>query len=293
MNEKLMQDLLKSYPSELIEEGVVYLERELVTGSRRLDLVFLDRRKRMILVEVQKDSLDTKHIDRHIDFVEGFVEKNPEIDLRLMYIANRIDPLRKSFLEKRGYEYLEIPMIKFMELAKRLNISSEEEETFENIQRKTENMNLNDTLNISQKDIEKRKLFVSNLSTSKEKEFWKLFFTEIDKRDFVKAVFSSEEFGLHIHNSNKFNSSGGKYSLMFTRKGSFRMNDLPYEGKSWNGLNRLKHWCISDGLPERFYADLKSKKLLVGEFITVKALLNSFTPVQVTHELFQCIDLFQ
>jgi len=116
-----MQDLLKNFPCELIEEGLEYLNREISTGGRRLDLAFVDKRKRILLIEVQKDSLDTKHIDRHIDFVEGFVNRNPDVDVRLMYIANRIDHLRKSFLEKRGYEYLEISEYRFEEIARRNN----------------------------------------------------------------------------------------------------------------------------------------------------------------------------
>lgn len=120
-----MQDLLKNFPCELIEEGLEYLNREISTGGRRLDLAFVDRRKRILLVEVQKDSLDTKHIDRHIDFVEGFVSRNPDVDVRLMYIANRIDHLRKSFLEKRGYEYLEISEYRFEEIARRNNFQVE------------------------------------------------------------------------------------------------------------------------------------------------------------------------
>lgn len=75
MNEKFMQDLLKKYPCELIEDGLVYQNREITTGNRRLDLTFEDKRNRLLLVEVQQGSLDTKHINRHIDFVEGFLEK--------------------------------------------------------------------------------------------------------------------------------------------------------------------------------------------------------------------------
>ncbi len=120
-----MQDLLKRYPNELVEDGLEYLNREISTGGRRLDLAFVDKRKRILLIEVQKDSLDTKHIDRHIDFVEGFAKKNPDADLRLMYIANRIDHLRKSFLEKRGYEYLEISEYRFEEISKNHNFQDE------------------------------------------------------------------------------------------------------------------------------------------------------------------------
>ena len=290
MNEKLMQDLLKKYPCDLIEDGLVYLNREIATGNRRLDLVFKDKRDRLLLVEAQIGSLDTKHIDRHIDFVEGFLEKYPDVDLRLMYVANKVDPLRKSFLEKRGYEYLEIPTIKFIELAKKHNIITENTNT--------EALSDNDLSiyqsKIAQEDNLKRDKFILYAKTIKEKEFWKLFFDEIDKRSFVKATFQASEFGVHIHNKNHFSSSGGKYSLMFTRNGCFKMNDTAFQGKSWNGLNRLKNWCTTVGLPDKFYSNLKDKNLLVGmELINIPSLVNSSPPQMLKEELFYCIDLFR
>ena len=292
MNEKLMQDLLKKYPCDLIEDELVYINREIATGNRRLDLVFKDKRDRLLLVEAQIGSLDTKHIDRHIDFVEGFLENNPDVNLRLMYIANKIDPLRKSFLEKRGYEYLEIPIIKFIELAKKHNMITEDRNT-ENKVIADNNSNIYES-NTIQEDKIKREKFILYAMTVKEKEFWKLFFEEIDKRPFVKATFQAAEFGVHIHNKNHFSSSGGKYSLMFTRNGCFKMNDTSFQGKSWNGLNRLKNWCTTTGLPDKFYTNLKTKNLLLGmELINIPAIVNSSTPQNIKKDLFYCIDLFQ
>jgi hypothetical protein len=118
MKEKLMQELIIHYPSEVLEEpGLTYLQREVITGNNRLDIVLLDRMDRHVLVEVQSGSLDTKHIDRHIDYSEGYLEKNPTIDIRILYIANHIDIHRKNFLQRRGYEYKEISQEKFKELA--------------------------------------------------------------------------------------------------------------------------------------------------------------------------------
>lgn len=136
--------------------------------------------------------------------------------------------------------------------------------------------------------------FISNAGTNREREFWEQFFEEIAKRVFVRAKFNVEEFGVHIHNRVHFKSSRGKYSLMYTREGLFKMNNQPYDNNVWDGLNRLKHWCITPNLPEKFYSDLIAKKLLLDdEFINVPLLLKSFTPVQLNDELFQCIDLFQ
>lgn len=292
MKEKLMQDLLKNFPCELIEDGLTYVNREISTGNRRLDLVFKDKRERLLLVEAQIGSLDTKHIDRHIDFVEGFLESNPDVDLRLMYVANKIDPLRKSFLEKRGYEYLEVPTIKFIELAKKHNFLDESEIISSEVDIVKPAQIYNSIITNNQDKI-KRDKFINYAKSTKEKEFWKLFFEEIDKRTFVKATFQAAEFGVHVHNKNHFSSSGGKYSLMFTRNGLFKMNDTSFEGKSWNGLNRLKNWCITPGLPEKFYYSLSAKNLLTGiEIINIPKLASSSSTQKLLEDLFYCIDLF-
>jgi hypothetical protein len=286
MNEKLMQDLLKSFPSELIEEGLEYLSREIVTGNRRLDLVFKDKKDRLVLVETQLGSLDTKHIDRHIDFVEGFLENNPNIDIRLIYIANKIDHLRKSFLERRGYEYLEIPNNKFIAIAREHSLLEETNTVNKDSHKDEEAVDYEPI----REDGIKREQFIRSAKTLKEKEFWKLFFQEIDKRRFVKATFQADEFGVHIHSKFHFKSVGGKYSLMFTRKGCFKMNDVGFQ----DGLSRIKNWCTTPGLAEAFYSQLKSRKLLIGQkLINIPDLVFASSPQHVIQNLFECIDIFR
>jgi hypothetical protein len=170
-----------------------------------------------------------------------------------------------------------------------------EENTFEDNSPIEANVNTyksNYESSINQDEMVKRQKFISSTGTKNEKEFWKLFFSEIDSRSFIKATFQVSEFGVHIHNKNHFNSSGGKYSLMFTRNDSFKMNDSTFQGRSWNGLNRLKNWCITPNLAEKFYSELKTKNLLIGETISIPTLLRSFTPTQLIEQLFKCLDLF-
>jgi len=115
--EQFMQELIIKFPAEVLDEpDLVYLEREIKTGERRLDIVLKDRRGRHVLVEVQAGALDTKHTDRHIDFVEGYLEKHPQADIRVVFVANHIDHLKKSFLQKRGYEIKEISESRFREV---------------------------------------------------------------------------------------------------------------------------------------------------------------------------------
>ena len=300
MNEKFMQDIIVKYPSEILgEEGLEYFKREVSTGNRRIDVILKDRRDRIVLVEVQKGSLDTKHIDRHIDFVEGFIEHNPELDVRLLFVANRIDPLRKQFLERRGYEYLEIPQSRFLEVAKKHNISTDEysSSVITSIPKNSEELVPNYVNHISSTDLEKRENIIRYAKNIAAKYFWKRFFEEIDKRSFVKATFNAAEFGVHIHNTKHFNSSNGKYSLMFTRSGAFKMNDRPYKGRAWNGLNRMKNWCITPGLPEKFYSELKNRNLLNGmDWIKIEDIVKGKSEDEVekvVKDLFYCIDLFK
>jgi hypothetical protein len=140
----------------------------------------------------------------------------------------------------------------------------------------------------------KRDQFIRARVTLKEKQFWKLFFLEIDKRTFVKATFCRGGFGVYMHNRNHLSNKAGEYSLMYTRDGSFNMNDKRYKGPAWNGLNRLRHWCTTPGLPEQFYSGLTSHKLLTSpDHIDISKLLEQSVPDKVLRGLFVCIDLFQ
>ena len=109
MKEKFLQDLIIRFPSGVLdEEGMIYIGREVKTANARLDIVLKDRRGRHVLVEVQIGVLDTRHIDRHIDFVEGYIANHREADIRVVFVANHIDIYKKTFLQKQGYEFREI-----------------------------------------------------------------------------------------------------------------------------------------------------------------------------------------
>lgn len=130
-----MQNVIINYPSEILDEkGIEYISREVTTGNRRIDIILKDKRDRHVLVEVQAGSLDTGHIDRHIDFTEGFLEKHPNADIRVLFIANHIDVYKKSFLQKRGYEFREISPSKFMEIAQLYKVDMSDEKNKSNIE---------------------------------------------------------------------------------------------------------------------------------------------------------------
>jgi len=142
-----------------------------------------------------------------------------------------------------------------------------------------------------------RDKFISDVYTIIEKEFWKQFFIEVDKRSFLEDEFIVKDFGLRINDKHLIEDTK-TYSLMFTRNGSFKMNSIGKDGKKWDGLNRLKNWCVTPGLPEKFYSELNKKGLLSlvkknSEIIDIPLLLKYRTPSQLNAELFQCVDLFR
>jgi hypothetical protein len=142
-----------------------------------------------------------------------------------------------------------------------------------------------------------RNSFISNSGTIVEKEFWKQFFEEVDKRNFLDAKFNIKNFGLRIN--SKYLKEGTKnYSLMYSRDGFLKMNNIGFNGKKWDGLNRLRNWCTEPDLAEKFYSGLNKKDLISVvnrsvERIDIPQLLKYRTPFMFNQELFQCIDLFK
>lgn len=147
-------------------------------------------------------------------------------------------------------------------------------------------------MNINTNEIGKREKFISYKGTKNEKDFWKIFFTEIDKRKYVKAKFGVSDFGLRI--TKHLKKGTNDYSLMTAQGDSFTMNSKPFNGQYWNdGLDRLKNWCITHNLPEKFYSELRTNNLLNGEQINIPSLLKIYTPAHLNEVLFKCIDIFQ
>ena len=62
-----------------------------------------------MLVEVQSGQLDEEHVPRHFYYCFDYRAQYPATHLRLLFIANRIVPQHKDFLDERGYEYRDYP----------------------------------------------------------------------------------------------------------------------------------------------------------------------------------------
>ena len=109
MLEKEMEEAVVSCPELFIERGLTLLRRQLVINGRRPDVLFSDALSRHLLVEIQQGRHDEQHLQRHFYYYYDYRAKFPEAHPRLLFIANRIVPQHKEFLDDHGYEFREYP----------------------------------------------------------------------------------------------------------------------------------------------------------------------------------------
>jgi hypothetical protein len=108
MLEKHMEEAVANCPGLFIEPGLTLVRRQVVINGRRPDVLFSDVLSRHLLVEIQRGRLDENHLQRHFYYYFDYRAKYPSTHLRLMFIANRLVPQHKDFLDEHGYEFREI-----------------------------------------------------------------------------------------------------------------------------------------------------------------------------------------
>lgn len=104
-----MEEAVANCPDLFIEPGLSLVRRQVVINGRRPDLLFSDALSRHLLVEIQCGRLDEDHLQRHFYYYFDYRAKYPSTHLRLMFIANRLVPQHKEFLDEHGYEFREYP----------------------------------------------------------------------------------------------------------------------------------------------------------------------------------------
>ncbi len=111
-----MEEAIATCPDLFIEGGLTLIRRQVVINGRRPDLLFSDSFSRQVLVEIQSGRLDESHLQRHFYYYYDYRAKYPSTHLRLMFIANRLVPQHKQFLDEHGYEFREYPENEFERL---------------------------------------------------------------------------------------------------------------------------------------------------------------------------------
>jgi hypothetical protein len=113
MLERHMEEAVANCPDLFIEHGLTLVRRQVVINGRRPDILFSDSLSRHLFVEIQSGRLDEEHLQRHFYYYFDYRAKYPSTHLRLMFMANRLVPQHKEFLDEHGYEFREYPDSEF------------------------------------------------------------------------------------------------------------------------------------------------------------------------------------
>lgn len=114
MYEFELHEVLQNNPS-LIEEGLVFLDREVNVGSSlRCDLLFQDKEGKKVFVEVKW--IAGKRAAIQIEQYEVLVNKAKESDSRFVLAAIDARPGMSEIIKRRGFEFIKISLDKLIDL---------------------------------------------------------------------------------------------------------------------------------------------------------------------------------
>jgi hypothetical protein len=108
MKEKQLEAILEKY-SDLIEPGLTLLRRQPVMYGRRMDLLFEDREKRKLVVELKAGPIKDEHIGQLVCY-QGMLLSVEDPTVRAMLIGTRVPSYIKKALDHYGIAWREIKL---------------------------------------------------------------------------------------------------------------------------------------------------------------------------------------
>ncbi len=106
MLEKDFEDIICKYP-ELIEEGLILIGRQLSLYGRRMDILFEDKFKRKLIIELKAGPIKDEHIGQILSY-EGMLLSADNPTLRVMLVGTRVPPNIQRSLDHHGIAWKEI-----------------------------------------------------------------------------------------------------------------------------------------------------------------------------------------
>ena len=117
--EKTFEDILCKYP-EIIEEGLILKGRQITKFGRRIDILFEDKFKRELLVELKSGPIKDEHIGQILSY-EGMLLSADDPTIRIMLIGTRVPPNLQRSLDHHGIIWKEITYFKLESFLKTKN----------------------------------------------------------------------------------------------------------------------------------------------------------------------------
>jgi len=134
MLEKDIENLIAEHPDEIFPgEGFVLIGQQQCIEGRRIDILFRDKLKRNIIVEVKRGILSREASGQIAEYYGLLKTRKPTEFCELVLCANVIPRERRQFLEQIGIECKELGIATVSELAKKFNYTFlDDRPSFEN-----------------------------------------------------------------------------------------------------------------------------------------------------------------
>jgi len=207
MLEKDIENLIAQHPDDIFPgEGFKLIGQQIIVEGRRLDILFEDKHKRQVIVEVKRGILTREASGQIAEYYGLLKNENKDRSYELILCANIIPKERKTFLETIGIACKELGVIQITELAKKYDYKFiDDQSTFttssiEDIRRYNQESNLQ----------------ISDVYSDDEVSIW-LFQGNPNKYDILNAL-SDKEIGNTIHwlvKQNKYKIHKGHIVLLW------------------------------------------------------------------------------
>jgi hypothetical protein len=105
--EKDFEDIICKYP-ELIEDDLKFIGRQVTLYGRRMDVLFEDRFKRNLIIELKAGPIKDEHIGQILSY-EGMLLSADDPSIRVMLVGTRVPPNIQRSLDHHGIAWREVP----------------------------------------------------------------------------------------------------------------------------------------------------------------------------------------
>lgn len=188
MLEKDIENLIAKYPEEFFpNEGFNLINQQENVEGKRIDILFEDKYKRKIIVEVKRGILTREASGQIAEYYGLLKEKDQSQNIELILCANIIPKERKTFLETIGIDCKELGVKPITDLAKRYNYKFLDDHS------NFDNLSDEDTKPSQPKEVDDVEL----TSNDENPSVW-IFQANPNRYDILNAL-SDKEIGNNIH----------------------------------------------------------------------------------------------
>jgi hypothetical protein len=133
-SEKDMENAIANDPERFLRrKGLKLIKQQHRIGNHQFDVLFENKHGEILIVEVQKGTLDRNHMFKIIEYSIRYRNKNPLKKVNVIIVANVIPRERRQFLDEVGVSYLEFSDNEIIRYKHNIKSKNTDEKTEEEI----------------------------------------------------------------------------------------------------------------------------------------------------------------